>query len=174
MQLSDGRHVHFRSANPEDAAKVLEYVEAVAGESDYLTFGAGEFELTVEQEAAFLQTCLDSANQLYLLALIDDVIVATATIGARSRPRIKHRGTLGMSVRRSFRGLGLGAAILEQATQWARANPVLTKLDLTVRTDNSRAVGLYRRRGFALEGTLRKQLFVDGVYHDSHAMGLDV
>ena len=31
---------------PADAAAMLEYLEAVSGESDFLTFGPGEFELT--------------------------------------------------------------------------------------------------------------------------------
>ena len=71
-----------------------------SGETDYLTFGLGEFTLTTQQEADFLQVCLDSPNCLYIVGLIDGEIVATANIGASDRARLSHRGELGMSVRK--------------------------------------------------------------------------
>ncbi len=53
---NDGRTVEIRAAVPADAAAMLEYLEAVSGESDFLTFGPGEFELTEAQEAEHLAT----------------------------------------------------------------------------------------------------------------------
>jgi len=52
--LPNGGDLVIREATREDAAALLPHVEAVSGESPFLTFGPGEFELTVDQEADFL------------------------------------------------------------------------------------------------------------------------
>jgi RimJ/RimL family protein N-acetyltransferase len=45
---------------------------------------------------------------------------------------------------------------------------------LRVRTDNQRAILLYERKGFAKEGTIRKEILLDGKYFDHHWMGLEL
>ena len=42
----------------------------------------------------------------------------------------------------------------------------IRRLDLTVYTDNDRAIALYERFGFAREGTLRADSYRDGRYVD--------
>jgi putative acetyltransferase len=65
----------------------------------------------------------------------------------------------------------LGAALLQAAIDksWARG---LTRIALSVRTDNLNAKALYERFGFELEGTYRRANLIDGVYYDAHAMAL--
>jgi len=172
--LKDGQTLAICAATPEDAQAILTYIDQISGESTFLTFGPGEFEMTVEQEAEFLRGCHESVNQTYILGFIDDALVATANVGASARSRLRHCAEFGMSVRRSSWGLGIGAAMLDYLIAWARENPVLTKFDLRVRADNIRAISLYRGRGFIEEGVLRKQFFVDGEYYDHIAMGMDV
>jgi len=50
VRLNDGRVLVIREAAAEDARALLTYVEAVSGESDFLSFGPGEFELTEAEE----------------------------------------------------------------------------------------------------------------------------
>jgi RimJ/RimL family protein N-acetyltransferase len=172
--LEGGQELEIRTAAPEDAERVLVYIEQVSGESNFLTFGPGEFEMTVEQESDFFRACHESPNRLYFLGFIDDELVATANVMASPRLRLRHRGELGMSVVRAFWGLGIGAAMLDHLVAWAQENPMLTKLDLRVRADNTRAIALYRRRGFVEEGVLRKQFCIEGEFYDLIAMGMEV
>ena len=44
------------------------------------------------------------------------------------------------------------------------------RLELTVHTSNDRAVSLYRKFGFEIEGTRRSSLLVDGVFKDEYLM----
>ena len=62
-------------------------------------------------------------------------------------------------------GQGLGAALLRQARDWAAAHG-LHRLELTVMAHNTRAIRLYERMGFAVEGRRAECLIVDGQFVD--------
>jgi RimJ/RimL family protein N-acetyltransferase len=173
-ELTNGHVLVIREAAVEDARAILEYVEHISGESDFLSFGPGEFELTVEEEEDFLRRCSDSDSQLYMVGLIDDTIVSTLTFSAGRRPRMRHSGEFGMSVRKQVWGLGIGSLMLDTLIAWARDTGTVIKIDLRVRTDNQRAIRLYERKGFVIEGTIRKEIFLDGTYFDHYWMGLEL
>jgi RimJ/RimL family protein N-acetyltransferase len=170
--LSSGRTITVRTVGPDDARGVLEYVEAISTESTFLSFGPGEFGFTAEQERTRLAEYRDTANQLALLATLDGAIVGMLTFAARNRPRNAHTGEFGLSVRRSLWSEGTGGLLLDTLIEWAKTSGVVTKINLRVRTDNPRAIALYERKGFTFEGTIRRELLIDGVYYDHHLMGL--
>ena len=171
-ELKNGLSLLIREAEVEDAGALIIHVNSVGGESDYLTLGPGEFELTEREEADFLRKCRDSENQVYILALIEDQIVGALNFSAGHRLRTRHSGELGMSVRKAYWGLGVGSTLLEALLEWARQTRVVKKINLRVRADNHRAILLYERKGFVREGTIRKEMFLDGVFYDLYWMGL--
>jgi RimJ/RimL family protein N-acetyltransferase len=173
-ELKNGRVLLIREATVRDACSVLDYVEGVSGESNFLTFGPGEFELTEAAEEDVLRKYYESDNQLYMLGLIDDAIVATLSFSAGQRPRLRHSGEFGMSVRKQCWGLGIGSLMLDTLIHWARATRVIKKINLRVRTDNQRAIQLYERKGFSPEGTIRREIFLDGAFFDQYWMGLEL
>lgn len=173
-QLRNGTVLLIREAVPEDAPALLGYIQAISGESSFLTFGPGEFELTEAKEEKVLRRYRDSDNQLYLLGLVDDSIVTALSFSAGRRPRVRHSGELGMSVRKPYWGLGIGSCMLDTLIEWARATLSIKKINLRVRTDNRRAIQLYKGRGFVREGTIRKEIFLDGQYYDLYWMGLEL
>jgi RimJ/RimL family protein N-acetyltransferase len=79
-----------------------------------------------------------------------------------------------MSVRKQYWGLGIGSLMLDTLIEWARSTQIVKKINLRVRTDNQRAILLYERKGFVMEGTIRKEIFLDGKYFDHHWMGLEL
>ena len=170
--LKDGRVLVIREAAVEDARAVLDYIKGISGESDYLSFGPGEFELSVPEEEEYLRKCRDSDNHLYLLGLIDDMVVSTLTFSAGRRPRVRHSGEFGMSVRKRCWGFGIGSLMLDTLIDWAKDTGIIKKINLRVRTDNQRAIQLYEGKGFVREGTIRMEMFLDGKYYDHHWMGL--
>jgi RimJ/RimL family protein N-acetyltransferase len=173
-ELKDGRVLLIRAVAVEDARAVLDYVKIISGESDFLSFGPGEFELTESEEEEFIRKCLASDNQLFILGSIDDTIVAILNFSGGRRPRVRHGGEFGMSVRKQYWGLGIGSFMLDTLIDWARGTQIVKKINLRVRTDNQRAILLYERKGFVREGTIRKEIFLDGKYFDHHWMGLQL
>lgn len=164
----------IREAAAQDAAEILDYIHAIAGESDYLSFGPGEFDIPLDREREILARFHEADNQLYLVGLLDGQIVSTLSFTGGHRPRLRHAGEFGLSVRRAYWGLGIGSRMLDALLDWARETQIITKVDLRVRTDNQRAIALYRRKGFAIEGTIHKQILLDGTYYDHHWMGLEL
>lgn len=108
------------------------------------------------------------------MARSEDQLVGGLHFGAKNRRRVRHVGEFGMSVRKEFWGQVIGAATLGLLIEWGRLSGVVTKINLRVRTDNARAIGLYESRGFEREGTIRRDFMVDGEYFDHHLMGLIV
>lgn len=64
--------------------------------------------------------------------------------------------------------------MLDALIDWARSGKILKKINLRVRTDNDSAIRLYERRGFVIEGTIRRDVFVRGEFFHHHLMGLEL
>lgn len=172
FQLNSGQNLVIREALENDAAELLEFVNQVGGESDYLSFGAGEFNVSISDEQKFLNKCHSSKNQLFILGFIEDQIAATLHLAAGERPRIQHAGEFGMSVTKKYWSLGIGSYMIDVLINWAKETDMIKKINLRVRTDNTRAVHLYLRKGFKQEGLLRKEVYLNGTYYDYYWMGI--
>lgn len=170
----DRRKLLIREATGGDAATILAYLEQVSAETDFLTFGPGEFELSEAKEAAYLEGCRGAENCLYLIAFVDSNLAGTLSFATGRRPRTRHTGELAVSVLQSFWGLGVASALIDSLLEWARETGFIKKINLRVRTDNQRAIILYERKGFQIEGRVSKELLVDGVYYDNLLMGRDI
>jgi putative acetyltransferase len=84
--------------------------------------------------------------------------------------RRRHAGSLGMAVRDDWQGKGVGRALLAAALDLADNWLNLQRIELTVYTDNEAAIALYKKVGFAIEGTHRMYAFRAGEYVDAYAM----
>lgn len=130
--------------------------------------------MTEEKERSFLRSTYNADNHLCLLALHGNTIIGTLTFAAGNRPRVRHRGTFGMSVAKEWWGKGAGGILIDALIDWARGTGIVTKINLTVRVDNERGIRLYKRKGFVQEGILTREMFVNGAYVDALAMGLEL
>ena len=85
-------------------------------------------------------------------------------VDLRSHPMhfAEHRCLLGIGVQRDHRRLGVGAALLAHASEWARAHPGLEWLDLQLLSANESALRLYLRAGFVKVGEVAEMFKIDG------------
>jgi RimJ/RimL family protein N-acetyltransferase len=171
-RLKNGKVLNIREVVVRDAAAVLEYVHAVSAESPYLTFGPDEFEFTEAEERAFIADSQAAQNRLFILGSVGSSIVGLLNFSGGRRPRIRHCGEFGISVRKAWWGQGVGSLMLDALIAWARETGLVTKINLRVRTDNERAISLYGRKGFVREGTVSRDMQIAGTYFDNYMMGL--
>lgn len=166
-----GAPVRIRHARVDDAPALLDYLRAVGGESPYLTFGEEGPPLTEEEERAFLTRVETSDNAIALIAECNGQIVGSLTFSGGNRPRLRHIGEFGISVARAGQGFGIGRKLIELLIDWAERGGVVRKINLLVRSDNTRAIALYESFGFVIEGRIRREIIVGGEFFDSFIMG---
>jgi len=108
---------------------------------------------------------------LSLVAELDGQVVASAglhAVGVALRRR--HVMMLGISVASSAQGKGVGTALMSALCDYADRWLGTLRIELTVYTDNERAMRLYRKFGFEVEGTLRGYALRNGEYVDAYTM----
>ena len=162
----------IRKATAADAENILEYCRQIGGESDNLTFGSEGVPMTVEQEQAYLERISRSDKQLYLVAVQDGEIVGTASFSGYAKARLAHRGELSISVKQAMWGQHIGTQLLEEIIRFAKETAHMEILSLEVRSDNARAIALYKKFGFETIGTFKGFMKIGGKDVDCDFMRL--
>lgn len=163
----------IREASPDDAEQMVAHMARIGHELDNnVLLTPGEFKLSVEEEREKIAELADADNAVWLVAEVDGQIIGVLDCRGGRRAANRHSGGLGISVRKDWRNRGVGTALMEALIDWARANPVITRLELEVFTHNARAIHLYEKLGFQIEGCKRRAYFKDGRYVDAYLMAL--
>lgn len=105
-----------------------------------------------------------------LVAIIDDEVVGQIGMESMTNPRRKHVANIGMAVKESYQGLGIGESMLKAVIDLAHNWLAIRRIELEVYTDNHAAIALYKRNGFIIEGEARDYAFRDGEYVDAFIM----
>ena len=170
----DGAPIRTRRPVADDAPTVLAYLRRVGAETPFLSFGAEGPPVTEEEERRFLARIATTDNALAIIAEWHGEMVGYLTFTGGNRRRTHHVGEFGITVVRAVQGVGLGRRLLELLLQWAQAGGIVRKINLVVRADNARAIALYADLGFTIEGTKRRDMLIDGTFHDALLMGIAV
>jgi putative acetyltransferase len=106
-----------------------------------------------------------------LMASVDGEVVGHLNLKSSPHsPRRKHAASIGMGVHDAWQGKGVGTALMEAMIELADRWLNLTRIELSVWTDNEPAIRLYKKFGFEIEGTLRNYGFRDGQFADVYYM----
>ncbi len=151
--LKNGKEVLFRSPRAEDAEGLLEFLEKIALETDFLVRSPGEDMNTADKERKHIERLNNASTALMILAEADGKIAGSCTLNVGNRKKTHHRGTLGITILREFWNLGIGTHMIEEIASYAKKIGV-TQLELQVMDSNERAIRLYERMGFEKIGFL--------------------
>ena len=151
----------IRDALPQDAAASIALRKAIFAETDFLLYAPDEYLTTPEELSAQTQRMTLSSHSRSMLAELDGTLVGLLGAIGSSIPRLRHSAQLYVGVLRNYWGRGVGIALLADVQAWApRAG--ISRLELFVMTDNARAIALYERFGFRVEGTRRRAYIING------------
>ena len=163
--MSAGHPIVVRRAEPSDA-------EAIHATFTGPQAMAGTLQLPYASIEMWRKRLTEFPPEDYLLvATIDGEVVGNLGLQGNSKsPRRRHVGYIGMAVRDDRQRRGVGTALMRAAIELADGWLNYQRLELTVYTDNLAALHLYRKFGFAIEGTHRAYAFRDGRDVAAYAM----
>lgn len=161
----------MKIAHPTDVHQLIDFLNTIGGETDYLTFGLNDFPISAEEEVVLINDCLKNNTSLILVGKTNNKIISQLYLEVSTQPRLAHIGHLGLSVSKAYWGKSVGTKMLAEAINWAK-NKQLAKLQLQVRTDNMNAIHLYKKFAFSIEGTVTNSLRINNSDYDEFLMGL--
>ena len=165
-------NIIYREAEPSDAGKFLEYCKRVGAESDNLTFGAEGLPFTISQTADYIRKFAGNPEGAMILVFDEGELVGSGAVSSVSgRTRFAHRKELAITVRKDYWGKGIGTELMNLLVDFCKKSGTEV-LELQVRSDNERAIGLYKKFGFEKIGTYKKFFKINGEDIDADFMNL--
>src|SRR5215203_2059131 len=170
-------------AGGEDVEGIYYYMKALVDEPGlYIGFDPGEFDPPIEAELDWIVGQAEADNSVIFVAvetgsegelrdLDDGELVGLLNCTGGQRRAMRHETTLGISVKKGWRGQGIGRRMMERALEWAEGNEVIRRVQLEVYAENVGARKLYEELGFVEEGVRRRAAWKQGRWMDSVIMG---
>ena len=105
-----------------------------------------------------------------LVAVVEGRVVGNLGLHIEPADRRRDVGKFGMAVHDDYQGRGVGSALLAAMVELADNWLGLRRIELEVWADNARAVHLYEKFGFVIEGTGRQYARRAGELVDAYFM----
>lgn len=165
------REIILRTAEENDAEKLIDYLKITATETPFLIREPDEITLSIKQEQDFIRTKKDSENELLLIAEIGGRHIGNCSLmSIGGYKRYRHRCDIAIALYKEYCGLGIGKAMLETVLDIAE-KAGYEQAELEVIADNKPAIALYEKLGFKIYGTFPDNMkYEDGSYVDAYWM----
>ncbi|MEM0096534.1 MAG: GNAT family N-acetyltransferase [Candidatus Bathyarchaeia archaeon] len=164
----DGRRVILRTLKWEDLDDLLDFINSLVEEGANILRTE---KASRDEEIEWLSNVfkrLEKGEIFCVAAEVDGHLVANSEI-IRGTGYSRHVGFIGIAVKKGFRSIGIGTAMMKTLEEYARKMG-LNVLTLSVFANNQPAINLYRKIGFVETGRIPKRFFKDGVYIDEIIM----
>ena len=164
-----GRNVQIRRASADDAPGMTCVLQAVAAERVY---SAIDHPWSADQERSYL-LALSNREATHVAMDPSGEMVGYQSLDLYSPylSSMAHVAKLGTYLLPAWRGRGIGRALFQETTRFARASGY-RKFVILVRASNTGAQAFYRRLGFSDCGRLTRQVIIDGREDDEMVMEL--
>lgn len=167
--LPSGTQLVLRSLAPHDHATYLKFQHHVAEETTHTLQMPGRVASQAALCARWAAALSDDHVESFLGVFDADRLVGMMGLHPEfnDHPWTRHVGLFGMMILREYWGYGLGAHMLQCLDAHA-VRCGISRIEARVRVNNERGVALYRRAGFAIEGTRRHAVYIDRQYLDEY------
>lgn len=166
-----GRSYMVRSAIEKDAKQLSKIRLKIDGETENLDREKGENFIDIPEFEQIIKADTDHPRNLFLVVEVNEQIVGFSRCEGNNLKRFAHKVEFGVCVLKDFWGYGIGKNLLKVSVSWADSNSI-KKITLNVLETNDKAIKLYRRFGFKVEGILKNdKVLADGKYYNTILMG---
>ncbi len=168
--LKDGRTAVLKSPCVEDAEKFLNYIKKSCDETEFLARYSEEYNITIEQEAAWVNRLRNSADTLGITCYVDGEVAGNCEISFKSGIKTSHRASISIAILKDYWNLGIGSAMFEEMIAAAQKREIAI-MELEFVEGNDRARHLYEKFGFRVVSEKPNALKLkDGAYRSEFYM----
>jgi RimJ/RimL family protein N-acetyltransferase len=159
----------IRKLVPEDGEAFAELIKDVENESSFMLFGPGERNVSTDIQRRMIEALSGRNNSVIFAAEVSGRLAGYLIGNGGNAGRVRHSAALVIGIRKEYREQGIGYRLFQNLDSWAM-EASLHRLELSVVSKNERALALYKKAGFEIEGVKKDSLFIDGNYHDEYIM----
>jgi RimJ/RimL family protein N-acetyltransferase len=162
--------LRYRKIKKSDGKKYLKLMKKLDQETSFMLYEPDERKTTIKEMEKKIEQ-INARDGVIIGAETDDELIGFISASRIPLKRVKHRVHIVVGVLKKESGKGIGTRLFEKLIEWAKNNE-LSKLELTVMMHNERAIDLYKKIGFEIEGIKNKSLIIDENYVDEYYMGM--
>lgn len=159
MELLAGKNfnsfqIEYSRATLDDFADLVVLIKNFKSEFDGLLFSEEDL-IACPQSAghplSHLKLALSNNDSFVLLAKEQGALIGFLKFDRGLTSKSRHRGSFTMAIKESHWRRGIGAALMKKLEDWAAEESII-RLELCVLETNTRAIKLYEREGYKVEG----------------------
>src|SRR5437660_3554008 len=159
----------IRTIREDNAEQFLSLCKQLDMETQFMLLEPGERKTTLEEQRTQIEILLRQENQTIFVAEQDNQLVGYLAASGGMFKRSRHSAYLVIGILQAFTGHGIGTQLFQRLEEWTKQQHI-HRLELTVMTHNTAGIALYKKQGFAIEGTKRHSLLINGQYVDEFYM----
>ena len=174
--LKNGKAGIFKTPEPEDAEKMLDYIKTCCGETEFLARYPEEWDISeagITDEKAWINSMRNSTSEVSIACFCDGIIVGHCALSFGKDIKVHHRASIAIAVRKTYWEQGIGSHMFEEMIKAAKDYGTEI-LELTFEEGNNRGKTLYEKFGFSViserpnmfklkDGTMLKEFYMQKV-----------
>ena len=168
--LKNGEQVVVKRIRAEDYEDVMTFLDKFSRGKGAIWTHQYPNQPKKDKEASIKH--YESDDELYLGVWNDKEIIAEGSISLKGTkdPWSTKQAVFGLCILEEYTNLGLGTYLMKELEKWA-VDKKVHRISATVRHNNKRAIGLYLKMGYQIEGTARETGFFDNEWQHEYYLG---
>ena len=167
ITLKNGQTLTMRRIRAKDYEDVMTFLDKFSRGKGNIWTNQYPKQPKKDKEASIRH--YEADDELYLGVWDDKEIIAE---GSMSLSKLGHpwsttQGAFGLCILEEYTSQGLGTHMLKELEKWA-INKKVHRIKATVRHNNKRALGLYLKLGYQIEGMARETAFFDNQWQHEY------
>jgi len=162
--------LQYKKIKKSDGKKYLKLMKKLDQETSFMLYEPDERKTTIKEMEQKIEK-INARGGVIIAAELENQLIGFITASRIPLKRVKHRVHIVVGVLKKESGKGIGTRLFEELIEWAKNNEI-SRLELTVMKHNERAINLYKKIGFEIEGTKKNSLIIDENFVDEYYMGM--
>lgn len=159
----------IREINVKDKDNYIQLQRKLDDETIYMAFEKDDRDKWVERVEGDIKWFCSQDNSAIWVAEENDSLIGFLQITQHGLLRTSHIGTVFIGLLQESTGKKIGTRLFENLFEWCK-NSSLTRLELTVVSENKPAIGLYKKMGFEIEGERQRSFKISDKYYSEFSM----